>query len=105
MRVHHHLFQKSSLNNQVLNILANDYQHWHLGNTLTWTPYKDIKIVKILLQCPIDELIPQLLDGRLSKDLIIDYNPAIIDYLSEYKNHNARENLPKLHEYHSKLLG
>jgi hypothetical protein len=93
------------LNNQVLNILANDYQHWHLGNTLTWTPYKDIEIIKILLQCPIDELIPQLLDGRLSKDLIMDYNPAIIDYLSEYKNHNARENLPKLHEYHSKLLG
>ena len=93
------------LNNQVLNILANDYQHWHLGNTLTWTPYKDIEIVKILLQCPINQLIPQLLDGRLSKDLIMDYNPAIIDYLSQYKNHNARENLPKLHEYHRKSLG
>jgi hypothetical protein len=93
------------LNRQILNILVNDYQHWHLGNTLTWTPYKDIRIVKILLQCPIDELIPQLLDGRLSKDLIIDYNPAIIDYLSKYKNYNARENLSKLQEYHSKSLG
>jgi hypothetical protein len=94
-----------ALNIQILNILANDYQHWHLGNTLTWTPYKDIEIVKILLQCPIDELIPQLLDGRLSKDLIMDYNPQIIDYLSKYKNYNAQENLPKLHEYHRKNLG
>jgi len=90
------------LNQQIMNILVNDYQHWHLGNTLTWTPYKDIEIARILLQCPINELIPQFLDGRLSKDLIIDYNPEIIDYLSEYKNHNARENLPKLYEYHRK---
>jgi hypothetical protein len=93
------------LHRQILNILVNDYQHWHLGNTLTWTPYKDINITKILLQCDINELIPQFLDGRLSKDLIIDYNPNIIDYLSKYKNHNMRENLPKLHEYHVKLAG
>lgn len=90
------------LNQQIMNILVNDYQHWHLGNTLTWTPYKDIEIARILLQCSINELIPQFLDGRLSKDLIINYNPAIIDYLSEYKNHNAQENLPKLHKYHWK---
>jgi hypothetical protein len=93
------------LNQQILNILVNDYQHWHLGNTLTWTPFKDIEIPKILLQCPINELIPQFLDGRLSKDLIIDYNNNIIDYLSEYKNHNDRENLPKLYEYHRKNQG
>jgi hypothetical protein len=90
------------LNRQVLNILVNDYQHWHLGNTLTWTPYKDIRISKILLQCPINELIPQFLDGRLSKDLIIDYNTNIIDYLSHYKNHNPKENLSKLFEFHAK---
>jgi hypothetical protein len=93
------------LNRQILNILVNDHQHWHLGNTLTWTPYMDIKIPKILLQCPIDELIPQFLDGRLSKDLIIDYNPDIIDYLSQYKNYNGKENLPKLYEYHRKNQG
>jgi hypothetical protein len=92
------------LHRQVLNILVNDYQHWHLGNTLTWTPYKDIEIARILLQCPITELIPQFLDGRLSKDLIIDYNPTIIDYLSQYKNYNPRENLSKLFEYHAKSV-
>ena len=92
------------LNRQIMNILVNDYQHWHLGNTLTWTPFKDIKIARILLQCPINELIPQFLDGRLSKDLIIDYNPDIIDYLSQYKNHNPKENIPKLAEYHAKSM-
>jgi hypothetical protein len=91
-----------SLHLLIMNILVNDYQHWHLGNTLTWTPFKDIDIARILLQCPINELIPQFLDARLSKDLIIDYNPAIIDYLSQYKNHNSKENLPKLYEFHAK---
>ena len=93
------------LHQQVLNILVNDYQHWHLGNTLTWTPYKDIEIPKILLQCDINELIPQFLDGRLSKDLIMYYNDNIIDYLSQYKNYNYQENLPKLVEYHAKSTG
>jgi len=92
------------LNRQIMNILVNDHQHWHLGNTLTWTPFKDIEIARILLQCPINELIPQFLDGRLSKDLIIDYNPDIIDYLSQYKNHNPKENIPKLAEYHAKSM-
>jgi len=90
------------LHNQVLNILVNDYQHWHLGNTLTWTPFKDIDIARILLSCNINELIPQFLDARLSKDLIIDYNSNIIDYLSQYKNHNSKENLPKLYDFHAK---
>jgi len=92
------------LNQQIMNILVNDHQHWHLGNTLTWTPYKDIEITRILLRCPINELIPQFLNGQLSKDLIIDYNPAIVDYLSQYKNHNPRENLPKLIENHAKSV-
>jgi hypothetical protein len=93
------------LHNQVLNILVNDYQHWHLGKTLTWTPFKDIDIARILLQCPINQLIPQFLDARLSRDLIIDYNPDVIDYLSQYKNYNSQENLSKLYEYHRKNQG
>jgi hypothetical protein len=95
------------LNNQILNVLINDHQHWHLGNTLTWTPFKDIEIAKTLLQCPIEELLPQFLDARLTKDLIVDYNPDIIDYLSQYKNHNNKENLYKLSEYYKKnsMLG
>ena len=28
---------KKDLNDQIINMLANDHQHWHLGETLTWT--------------------------------------------------------------------
>ena len=92
----------ADINNQALNILANDYQHWHLGNTFTWTPYKDLEIIRLLLRCPIDQLIPQFLDGAISKTLIRKYNPDVLQFLSRYKNHNARENLDKLYQYHEK---
>jgi len=91
-----------SLNQQVLNILVNDHQHWHLGNTLTWTPLKDIEIAKILLQCPIDELLSQFVDAQLTRDLIVDYNPDIINFVSKYKNFDCKKHLPKLLEYHMK---
>ena len=90
----------NDLNTQILNMLVNDYQHWHLGNTLTWTPFKDLEIAKILLQCPVQELIPQFLDAKITKDLIVAYNPQIIHCVSKYKNHNSNENLPKLVEYY-----
>ena len=84
------------LNRQILNILVNDHQHWHLGNTLTWTPYKDIEIVKILLRCPITELVTQFLDGHITKSLIEYYSPGSLAFLSQYKNHGNRENLSKM---------
>lgn len=89
-----------SLNRQILNILINDHQHWHLGNTMTWTPLKDIEIVKILLRCSIEELLPQFLDAKLTKDLIVDRNPDIVDFVSKYKNFDSKAHLSKLVEYH-----
>jgi hypothetical protein len=92
------------LNQQILNCLVNDHQHWHLGNTLTWTPYNDINLVKILLCCDINELIPQFIDGRLSKNIIAKIDNQLLSALSQYKNYNTQENISKLFEYHTKNL-
>jgi hypothetical protein len=93
---------RESLNRQILNILVNDHQHWHLGNTLTWTPFNNIDLVKILLRCDINELIPQFIDGRLSKNIISKIDNRLLTSLSQYKNYNRQENLSKLLEYHAK---
>ena len=90
---------KALLNQQILNILLHDHQHWHLGNTLTYTPFKNIEIVKILLQCSVEELLPQFLDGQLSKSLIARVDPALLKSVSKYKNFNSTENLSKLINY------
>ena len=87
------------LHQQILNILLNDHQHWHLGNTLTYTPFKNIEIVKILLQCSVEDLLPQFLDGQISKSLISNVDPALLKSVSKYKNFNSTENLSKLIHY------
>jgi hypothetical protein len=45
---------------KVINMNLNDNQHWHLGNTLTFTPLKDIEITKILMGLPKDDLLGQI---------------------------------------------
>lgn len=89
------------LHEQVITMLLNDHQHWHLGETLTWTPFKNIELVKILLQCSIEELVPQFLDAKLTRDLIADYNPAVLEFLSKYKNYNPGQHLTELYGYHN----
>lgn len=85
------------LKQQIINVLLYDHQHWHLGNTLTWTLFKNIELAKTLLQCPIDQLIPQFTDAKITKQMI---NPKLLDSISYYKNLNNQENLVKLMEFH-----
>lgn len=79
------------------NIVANDWQHWHLGNTLTWTPLRDLEIFKIILRLPLDRAIGQILNSDFSKTLIERNFPGGTKYLSDKKNTGAiLKNLNKL---------
>ena len=88
------------LNQQIINHLVNDHQHWHLGNTMTWTPFKNIEIAKILLRCDIQDLLPQFLDGEFNKSLIEDFYPGSIGFLSKFKNTNNKQVLPDFFQWH-----
>jgi hypothetical protein len=91
------------LNKQILDILLNDHQHWHLGNTITWTPFNNIELVKILLRCDINDLLPQFTNGAISKQLITEYDPSVLKFTSTFKNHNIKENLPDFFAWHDKF--
>jgi hypothetical protein len=76
------------------NYNVNDWQHWHFGNTLTWTPLRDVEIFKLVASLPIEDLIEQVMNSGLSKELIKRNNPKILSYLSTKKNsENYLENL------------
>ena len=92
------------LNQQILNILLNDHQHWHLGKTITWTPFNNIELAKILLRCDVNDLLLQFTDGSLSKQLIIEYAPNVLEFIDTYKNHNSKEKLPDFFAWHNKFL-
>jgi hypothetical protein len=76
------------------NIVANDWQHWHLGNTLTWTPLRDLEIFKILLRLPLDIQLTQIMNSDISKVLIDRNSPGLSQLISDQKNAgNALRNL------------
>lgn len=71
---------------ELCNNIVNDWQHWHLGNTLTWTPLKDLDIFKLLLRLDTDVALGQILDSTISKELIERNYPGLTRVISTQKN-------------------
>lgn len=85
---------KKSLYYQICNMIVNDWQHWHIGNTLTWTPLLDLEIVKLMLRLPINDIIDQFLDSKISLNIIKHNSPDLVHSLSKDKDvGNTMENL------------
>lgn len=83
---HYKTFKKSEMYRELCNNVANDCQHWHLGNTLTFTPLRDLKIFKMFLRLPVDDGLGQILNSSISKELIALNDPDLLNYLSDVKN-------------------
>jgi len=75
-----------------------DYQHWHMGETLTWTPLNDLIITNIMLNFSYAALRDQFLDAGISKKLIARNNPEHLKLVSKLKNVNHFGHLYKLFE-------
>jgi hypothetical protein len=81
----------------LLDQAANDHQHWHLGNTLTFTPMRDHEILKLMLNLPWRDQVEQMLGGAISRELIERNAPDMLDLLSIQKNTgNYLEKLDRL---------
>ena len=84
----------------ICNINANDCQHWHLGNTLTFTPLRDMRVLQLILSLDVKDLLPQMLDSSISKHLIERNNPELLTVLSQTKN--VGESLSNLAQFISR---
>lgn len=61
---------KKELHRYLCNIMLNDWQHWHLGNTLHWTPLRDLDIAKIIMRLPLNHAIRQIVNCEFSLALV-----------------------------------
>lgn len=78
----------------ICNILVNDWQHWHIGNTLTWTLLRDPDLIKLMLRLPLASAIDQILNSTISIKLIERNIPGASTWISDQKNTGAtRKNL------------
>jgi hypothetical protein len=88
---------RKQLFKQMCNTNLNDWQHWHLGNTLTWTPLRDLEIFKLLLRLPFNDQIDQFLNSDISREIIEHNRPGLSRVISVQKNSgNVLENLTDL---------
>jgi hypothetical protein len=84
--------------NECLNIILNDYQHWHLGETLCYTPLRDVEIFSTIASLHKQDLIKQIFNSRVQKELIMRNAPHLLDSLSTDKNtDNYMSNLTNLY--------
>jgi hypothetical protein len=81
------------------NQLVNDSQHWHLGNTLTFTPLLDLEIFKTIVRVNPKQLMTHVGGAEFSMELLKRNDPNLVDYLSDVKNIGTSfHNLTKLME-------
>jgi len=82
---------------KLCNNVSNDWQHWHIGKTLTWTPLRDLELFKMFLSLPRELATQQIMDSAVSKTLIERNSPGLTAVLSDQKNHgNFMKNLTKI---------
>jgi len=82
---------------ECLNLVVNDYQHWHLGNTITWTPLRDMEIFKLIARLGKNDLMDQIMNSSVQKALITSNDPSLLLCLSTQKNSgNYMENLTNI---------
>lgn len=80
---------KQTVNDYVCDMLVNDHQHWHLDETVFFTPFKNMEIAKIILGLPKENFINQVLDAEFNKKLIELINPKNLSLLSKQKNYQT----------------
>jgi hypothetical protein len=77
---------QKELYRHLCDVMVNDWQHWHLGNTLHWTPLRDLDILKIIMRLPLNHVIDQITDNKFSQSLIERNLPGGSSFLSTQKN-------------------
>ena len=83
----------NDLATEIINNNLNDHQHWHLGNTLTFTPFKDINITLLMLQLSFDDMLAHVIDATVNKNIISKFNKSILQNVSLTKNIDTRYKL------------
>jgi hypothetical protein len=78
--------QQSATAPELCNSVVNDWQHWHLGHTLTWTPFRDLELFKLFLALPYEQAVAQIMNSEVSQELIERNVPGLTGVLSEQKN-------------------
>ena len=71
---------------RILHGITQWFHVWHLDNTITFTPYYDINLIKTVLTLPTQVLLEAALDGTIQKKAIEKCNPEFLSLVDKQKN-------------------
>jgi hypothetical protein len=71
---------------RILHGITQWFHVWHLDNTITFTPYYDINLIKTVLTLPTPVLLEAALDGTIQKKAIEKCNPEFLSLVDKQKN-------------------
>lgn len=66
--------------------IFHDYQMWHNGNNMTFSPFFDIRIPLVMLQLSVEDITKNSLNGIIQRRVVERFNPRLLPLLSAYKN-------------------
>jgi len=81
-----HFVNKEQAYNHAINVAINDFQMWHVDNTITFTPLRNRQIATECMYADIDAILDQVIHAGISKEIINRLNPKLLDTISKHKN-------------------
>ena len=72
--------------NHVKSWVSNDYQMWHIDNIITFTPFRNSKLIELQLYAEPDALIRQCVHADISFEVIKRLNPNNLSKITKNKN-------------------
>jgi hypothetical protein len=74
-----------------MGMCVNDHQHWHLGNTLTFTPFKDIRILATILEMEKNDILREHKNSIISSRKLRYKNTKNTKNMNNTNNQNNAE--------------
>jgi hypothetical protein len=71
---------------KIIDCNLNDHQHWHIGETISFTPFKDLNILSTVLSMDYSSIEKQITNAVLQKRIIEMASPKMLKYLTQQKN-------------------
>ena len=67
--------------------LTGDFQMWHLGNNYHFSPFYDERIAQVSSCLSLDDMLLNMREGYVQRQILINIKPEMLTLLSDYKNH------------------
>jgi hypothetical protein len=63
-----------------------DHQMWHLDNNMFFSPFADLRIIKMVSRLSVKDITHCCVTGQIQKNIVKRFRPDLLPLLSDYKN-------------------